>query len=106
MAAGGPDVLEVVGLLLVQLAEHLLEQDVREPDDRVQRCPQLVRHVREELALVTVRDLELRGLLLDLLEQADVLDGDGALAGERLDELDLALIERPHLDADEDDHAE
>ena len=34
-------------------------QHLREADDRVQRRPQLVRHVREELALVAARRLEL-----------------------------------------------
>jgi len=55
---------------------------------------------------VPVRDLELRGLLLDLHEQADVLDRDRGLASERLDELDLACLERAYFDPDEDDHAQ
>ena len=41
------------------VAEQLLAQQLREADDRVQRRPQLVRHVREELALVPARRLEL-----------------------------------------------
>ena len=44
------DVVEVLLLLLVDLAEHLLAQHLREAEDRVQRRPQLVRHVGEELA--------------------------------------------------------
>src|SRR6266446_8211009 len=53
------DVLEIVRLLIVHLAEHALAQDFRETDDRVEGCPQLVRHVREELRLVAVGGLEL-----------------------------------------------
>ena len=41
------------------VAEHLLAQHLREADDGVQRRAQLVRHVREELALVPARRLEL-----------------------------------------------
>ena len=48
--AGRVDVLQVVVLLLVELAEHPLEQHFGEADDRVERRAQLVRHVGEELA--------------------------------------------------------
>jgi hypothetical protein len=54
------DVLEILGLLLVDVAEHLLGQDLREPDDGVERRAQLVRHVGEKLRLVAVGRLELR----------------------------------------------
>ena len=53
------DVVEVLGLLLVQLAEHPLVQHLREADDRVERRAQLVRHVGQELGLVLVGRLEL-----------------------------------------------
>src|SRR5205814_1422003 len=57
--ARGEDVAEVLRLLLVRLAEHPLQQHVREPDDRVERRAQLVRHAREELGLVLAGDFEL-----------------------------------------------
>jgi hypothetical protein len=66
VAPGLVDVLQILGLLLVDLAEHALRQHLREADDRVERRPQLVRHVGEELRLVLVRHLELRALFLDL----------------------------------------
>ena len=59
--AGRMDVLQVVVLLFVELAEDPLEQHFGKADDRVQRRAQLVRHVGEELRLVLVGDLELRG---------------------------------------------
>src|SRR4029453_16180501 len=52
MLAGRVDVFQVLVLLIVQLPEHALRQDLGEPDDRVERRAQLVRHVGEELALV------------------------------------------------------
>src|SRR5438445_365190 len=56
---GRADVPDVVRLLFVELAEHPLLQDVGETDDRVQRCAELVRHLREEFALVPARSLNL-----------------------------------------------
>ena len=53
------DVLHVLELSLVQLPEHLLVQDLGEADDRVQRRPQLVRHIRQELALMPADRLEI-----------------------------------------------
>ena len=53
------DVVDVVDLLLVQLAEHLLPEDLREADDGVQRRPQLVGHARQEFRLVAAGALEL-----------------------------------------------
>ncbi len=81
--AGGQYVLQVLLLLVVELAEHALEQHLGEADDGVERRAQLVGHVGEELGLVPVGDLELLGLLAQLLEEAHVLDGDHRLVGER-----------------------
>ena len=55
----GEDVVEVLRLLLVHVADHSLAQHLREADDRVQRRPQLVRHVGEEVRLVLAGRLEL-----------------------------------------------
>ena len=76
--------LEVLGLLL----EHL-----GVPDDGVERRPQLVGHVRQELRLVLAGDLQLAARLLDLLEQPGVLDRQHRLAGERLEQVDDGLRE-------------
>ena len=59
MLTGAEDVVQVLGLLLVELAEHLLAEHLREADDGVQRRAQLVRHVGQELRLVAARGLEL-----------------------------------------------
>src|SRR5207247_8327935 len=98
---------------LVQLAEEPLPEDVGEADDRVQRGPQLVAHVREELTLVpagrgkiAVRLLELSGFRLYLGDQPNVLDGDDRLVREDLDELDLLDAERPHLLAAQEERAD
>ena len=72
---GREDVLDVLVLLLVELAEELLAQHLREADDRVQRRPQLVRHVREELRLVPARGLELAALLVELAQRRLELAG-------------------------------
>jgi hypothetical protein len=75
-------------------AEHPLGEHFREPDDGVERRAQLVRHVRQELALVLARGLELPALRFKLAEQTRVLDRNGGLRGERLQELDHLGIER------------
>ena len=67
-------VLEVLFLPVVQLSKHPLRQHLGEPDDRVQRGPQLVGHVGEELGLVLAGDLKLAALVLDLQEQPSVLN--------------------------------
>jgi hypothetical protein len=72
----GMNVLEVLLLLLIELAEHTFRQDLGEADDGVERRPQLMGHVGEELGLVLAGDLELATLLLDLAEETRVLDGD------------------------------
>ena len=82
------DVGEILRLLVVDLAEHLLGQDFREADDGVERRAQLVRHVGQELALVLARHLELPALVLDLAEQPRVLDGQRRLRREGLEQLD------------------
>ena len=63
MAARGEDVLDVLGLLVVELSEHALPEHLREADDRVERRAELVRHVGEELGLVAAGGLELPALV-------------------------------------------
>ena len=88
------DVLEVIVLLFVELAEQPLEQHLGEADDSVERRAQLVRHVGEELGFVLVGHFELPALVADLVDQARVLDGDYRLVRERLQQSDLLLGER------------
>ena len=52
MLARAVDVAEVLLLALVDLPEHLLEEDLGEAEHRVERRAQLVRHARQELRLV------------------------------------------------------
>ena len=94
VVARGVDVEQVLELLVVDLAEHLLGEHLREADDRVERRAQLVRHVGEELRLVLVGQLELAALGLDLVEQARVLDRDHGLVGEGLQQRQLLVAER------------
>ena len=79
-----PDVVEVLLLTLVEIAEHALEQHLGEADDRIQRRAQLVGHAGEELRLVPAGHLQLGALLLELPEEPGVDDGERGLAGERL----------------------
>ena len=46
------------------------------------------------------------GALAQLVEQAGVLDGDRRLIGERLEQRDVLVLERPHLAAAHQDRAE
>ena len=74
MAAGGEDVVGVLGLFLVQLAKESFLQHFGEADDGVERRAQLMGHVGEELGLVPVGGFDLPALILDLAEQPGVLD--------------------------------
>src|SRR5262249_5494734 len=86
--AGGVDVLQVLVLLLVELAEHTLAQNLREADDRVQRRTELVGHVGQELGLVLAGRFKLSALVLDLEKQAGVLERQGRLRGEGGEKVD------------------
>ena len=93
--AGVANVAEVVLLTVVEVAEHALQQDLGEADDRVQRGAQLVRHAREELGLVLTGDRQLAALAGQLLVQSRVGEGDGRLAGEGGEQVAHLLAERP-----------
>src|SRR5262249_62099581 len=77
MASGLQNVLQVLALFLIDLPEQSLEEHLGKADDRVQRSPEVVGHVGEELALVLAGDFQLAALVLDLQEQARVLNGQG-----------------------------
>ena len=77
VAARGEDVVEVLLLLLVDVAEHPIPQHLREAEDRVERCSQLVRHVREELRLVLAGRFELRVQAAELVVHPVDVGGKG-----------------------------
>ena len=104
--AGRVDVLQVVVLLVVEVAEQALEQHLGEADDRVERRAQLVRHVGEEFGLVLVGDLELAALVLDLVEQPRVLDRDHGLVGEGPQQRDVLVGEGAGVFARHPDRAD
>src|SRR5262245_38437531 len=72
-------------------ARRVGDQHIGEPDDGVERRTQLVAHARYELRLVLARLLELTALLLDLAEQARILDRQHRLGCERLQETNGSL---------------
>ena len=72
------DVVEVLLLLRVQVAEHALAQDLGKADDGVERRPQLVRHAREERRLVLARRLELAVEAIELVAHPVDVPGQGA----------------------------
>jgi hypothetical protein len=72
-------------------------QDLGEAEDGVEGRAQLVGHAGEELALRLVRALQLAVLLLDLAEEARILDRDHGLIGEGLDQRDLLRCEWARL---------
>ncbi len=51
MLAGGPDLVDVLGLLVGQIAEGPAAENAAEPDDGIERGSQLVAHAGEELVL-------------------------------------------------------
>ena len=104
----GEDVVQVLVLLLVHLAEQLLLEHLGEADDRVQRRPQLVAHVGQELGLVLGGDLELRAFLGQLprprlqladiavdREVADLLPGDEDRCRDDVDVNESPVLARP-----------
>jgi len=97
--AGGVDVLQVFLLLVVEGAEHPLDQHLGEPDDGIERSAQLMGHVREELGLVAAGGFELAALVDGLPKQVHVLDGDNGLVGKRLEQGDLSVREQTDLSA-------
>src|SRR5207237_10713057 len=77
-SAGPEDVVHVNELPLVELSEQLLVQDIGKADDRVQRGPQLVQHVRDELRFVPADRLELAVQPPELVVHPVQIDGQRA----------------------------
>src|SRR4051812_34595075 len=97
MPARFEDIVQVFGLLVVDVAEQALGQNFREAEDGIERSAKLVRHVRQELALMLARDLELATFLFDLAIEPRVLDGERGLARERAQQVDGARLESAGL---------
>jgi hypothetical protein len=95
MLSGRVNVLQVFLLLLVQLPEHALGQHFGEPDDGVEGRPELVRHFGQDLGLLLAGDLELAALVLDLPEEASVLNGQCRLRREGAEWVDCLRWEVP-----------
>ena len=69
---------EEIGLLLRRhLAVEAVQHELRVADDRVHRCPELVAHRGQELALETVGALELQVVDPELGDEVRVLVRDG-----------------------------
>ena len=80
-----------------RLAVNAVDNELGIAENGIERRAQLVTHIGEELRFVLARFLDLPALVLDLLEQPHVLDGDTRLVGEGLRQFDLLVGERPHL---------
>ena len=98
--AGAVDGLRELHLPAVEVAVGVVGQQLGEDQQRVERGPQLVRHVREELRLVARRQRELLGAVLERpagVLDLEVLDLDGAvLLGQQarlLLQLGVALLQ-------------
>ena len=95
VVAGRVDRLGELDLLLVEVAGRVLGQHPRQDQEAVERRPQLVAHVRQELGLVLRGQRELRGLLLEAAAgelDLRVLDLDVAVLLGEQDRLVLELV--------------
>ena len=117
MLSAPVDVAQKAGLLLGQGPEGRVSQQLAEADDRVERGPQFMRHVGEELGLHPQRLFQLHGplpdplfqfggMLPDLRIESGILDGDGRLSGEGGEEGDLVVLVGPGGRGVEDEHPE
>ena len=86
-------------------AYRVFDHHLGQSDDGIKRRAQLVAHAGEELRLVLARHLQLAVLVLDLVEQAHILDRDDRLVGEGLHEFDLPRREGPRFRLAQDDRA-
>src|SRR6185312_3621082 len=104
MLAAAEDVADEFLLLIAEAADETVAEYFGEPDDRVERSPQLVRHVGEELGLHTARLFELDVLQLQLL--LDELElGDIARGGEHTFENSLPVVECRRIVGDDGERA-
>src|SRR6202043_479433 len=97
----GNDV-DVLALIAGQHAAVTFEQQLREPQDRVERRAQFMAHVGEELRLVLIGALQLdvergeaRRLFGGEVEEVRFLDRGGRVLREQGQQLDRVGVERP-----------
>src|SRR5215813_9942140 len=95
MATRRENIVGVLGLLLIELAEHSLSQDFREADDGIERRAQLVGHVGEEFRLMPVGCLDLAALILDFPKQPRILNRQSRLRSEGFQEINHFRAEFP-----------
>src|SRR5499427_10157512 len=106
MPAASLDAAHRLARLLWHLAVDAVEEELGVAEDGVERRAELVAHVGEELRLVPAGQLQLPPLVLDLAEQARILDGQGRLGREGLEQLDDLRRELARRLADEDQAAD
>src|SRR5258708_39048787 len=78
------DAIEHTARPLRQHPIDAIDEQLRITEDRVQRGPQLVAHIGEELRFVLTGERQLLALVGDLAEEACILDRQYRLAGESL----------------------
>ena len=85
--------IEHAAHLVRRLAVDVVEDELGVAEDGIERRAQLMAHIGEELRLVLARLRELPALVLDLMEQARVLDCQHRLGGKGLQQVDGLLWE-------------
>ena len=91
MSSGAVHALQRFLRLFRAEARCVGDHHLGQPDDGVERRAQLMAHAGDELRLVLARHLQLAALVLDLREQARVLDRQHRLGCERLQEMNGTL---------------
>ncbi len=91
VSSASPRVADGGGEVALLVGERGVEQQAAHADHRVHRRADLVAHRGQERALRLVGRLRRGARVLRLLEQAGVLDGDHALVGEGLQQVDVLL---------------
>src|SRR5262249_56107352 len=84
VSAGGIHTAQRFQRLFRAEARRVAYHHLRQADDGIERRAQFVAHAGEELRLVFARQLQLAALVLDLAEQARILDRQHRLGRERL----------------------
>ena len=97
VAAVGLNALEHLAHPVGGVAVDVVENELGVAENGIQRRAQLVAHIGEELRFVLAFDLELAALLVDLAEQARVLDGQHRLGGEGLEQIGRGLRKASRL---------
>ena len=87
MTAAGEGIAEKFLLFRRRLA-GAVENEAHEAEDGVERGAELVGHIGEELRFMPIGSFDLPVLVLDLAEQAGVLDRQDRLRRKRLKKID------------------